>query len=149
MRIRTALLASISVGSLLLPGAAKSYEPASLCELTRVDGATTNSFTCIACHDGTIGPAAHGRGSADAEDRFGLAAASGGEEQGHPTQVDYERSRVRLSGLTAVAMLPRSIPLPEGKVSCTSCHNGASTEPFHTSMSMRGSALCFACHGDY
>lgn len=113
---------------------AASATPASICELTRPAGTHTTTRRCLGCHDGSIGNHAD----------VGLSSTLGGS---HPVDLDYETARLsKASTLVPAALLPAAIALDEGKVTCTSCHDGASQEPKRTSLSMDRSALCQACH---
>jgi predicted CXXCH cytochrome family protein len=105
------------------------------CELRRVDRRRTGSRECIACHDGSVGPAA-------------LHALSvRGDGGAHPVEVSYAAAFARQPGSYRSAFeLPRAIVLPDGRVACTSCHDAASAEPARAALPLRASALCLACH---
>jgi predicted CXXCH cytochrome family protein len=103
-----------------------------VCTLALVDRATTTSRACLSCHDGSMATSMH----------TGLRP-----EGGHPVDVSYEQARVRLpSMLRAAGALPETLPLPEGMVTCTTCHDGASDGPQHLAVTTRASALCTSCH---
>ena len=123
------LLPCVCVAVLVLPGVSKSE---ALCTLGRVTRASATSATCLGCHDGTIAEATH------------ASRPGSGEELGHPIEVDFATSRLLREDPSL--KLPDVLVLPAGKVACTTCHDGASTRPHRTSMSMEGSALCLACH---
>lgn len=103
-----------------------------VCELEGADRATTSSQRCIACHDGTAGsPIA-----------FGVRPDGIGSS--HPVEVDYGAAAARQPGrYHPAAMLPREIPLVNGRVACTSCHDGASPDPKRV---VRATRLCQSCH---
>jgi hypothetical protein len=103
-----------------------------VCELARVDRARTSSLRCVACHDGssgvpvTIGPAGAGHGD-------------------HPVEVDYGWTASRSpKRYVPLARLPAEIRLVDGKVTCTTCHDGAS--PHRGRVALGGRGLCQACH---
>lgn len=103
-----------------------------VCELEGADRARTTSARCIACHDGTAGRAVE------------VHTAPDGIGRSHPVEVDYGAAAARQPGrYHPAAMLPREIPLVDGKVACTSCHDGASREPKRVAMRTR---LCESCH---
>ncbi len=106
------------------PGKSDS-PPQPICTISRADRITTTSAECLSCHDGTV-------------------TTSIGES--HPYDVDYDGARARSSNLRPRGALPANLVLPGGKVTCTTCHDGASTEPAKTSLPLVGSQLCFACH---
>lgn len=131
---RAAWAASGAAAALLLfgPAAAQPEERAEVCELARVDRARTPSLRCVACHDGssgravTIGPAGGGHGD-------------------HPVEIDYGSVAARKPGrYVPLARLPADVPLVDGKVACTSCHDGASRH--RGRVALGGSRLCQACH---
>jgi hypothetical protein len=102
---------------------ARAANPAATCELARADRARTPSSRCLACHDGTSGQC------------LGLS---------HPVEVDYARAAMRDPGrYVPASALPADVPLVNGRVSCVSCHDGASTHPAHT---VEPARLCLACH---
>ena len=104
------------------------------CEMRSADRRSTSSQRCLTCHDGTTG----------AGISFALGGGTGRGD--HPVDVGYERSRARDRRLRPSAELPPSLPLVNGRIACTTCHAPESTEPGHTAMPMRLSAMCLACH---
>jgi hypothetical protein len=104
----------------------------SVCELRGADRATTPSVRCMACHDGGAGQP--------------IEFPMGGDQDSmsHPVDVDYAATAARHPDRYASpAALPREVPLVQGKVSCTSCHDGASPDPRHVAIPER---LCQSCH---
>lgn len=117
--------------------------PDSICELAVVDRSGVRSFTCMACHDGTVGRATEYRGGGGWE---GMAGAPDGNSS-HPVDMNYEVARRRRPGfLRPAAELPDALVLAKGLVTCATCHEGASTHLGRTAMTMDGSAMCLACH---
>ncbi len=103
------------------------------CELAGADRARTSSTRCIACHDGSTGAPIEFRMAPD---------ATGG--MSHPVEVDYDAASLRdPTHYHPSAALPREVPLVNGKVTCTSCHDGASPDPKRVAMVPR---LCESCH---
>lgn len=96
------------------------------------------SVLCLGCHEDELssqgllvtvsatGIARHGSGSAN-----------------HPVGVDYVRA-TRYGGYRSLPVLNPTISLPEGKVSCVSCHEGYSGIHGKTLSTKRG--LCLECH---
>jgi len=102
-----------------------------VCELARVDRARTPSLRCVACHDGSSGMAV----------TIGPAGAGHGD---HPVEVDYAAVAARQPGrYVPLTQLPEDVPLVDGKVTCTSCHDGASRHPGRV---VRAGSLCQSCH---
>lgn len=106
------------------PGRSDS-PPESICTIASADRITTTSIECLSCHDGTVTESI---------------------AESHPFDVDYDAARTRSSDLRPRGALPANLVLPGGKVTCLTCHDGASTEPAKTSLPQAGSQLCFACH---
>ncbi len=112
----------------------------------RIRGGSTDSESrrCLSCHDGVIAGDSSGRHGAG---RTRAIGANNGAD--HPVGVVYGRlrpgegppARLRHQGT-----LPKQIRLPEGKVSCVSCHDLYSRTPAHLTVTNEGSALCIACH---
>jgi hypothetical protein len=89
----------------------------------------------MACHDGGSGPFV--------EFHMSTAGAAG---MSHPVEVDYGAAAARHPRqYVSPRALPRDVPLVEGKVACTSCHDGASRNRNHVAMPQR---LCESCHSD-
>jgi predicted CXXCH cytochrome family protein len=109
------------------------YEEA--CDLARVsDRSKASSLRCVACHDGTTG----------AESVFVMGRDARGRSMSHPVEVEYARARLRDGGrYVAEQLLPPDVPLVDGKVACTSCHDPASPLSKHVVDPAR---LCYACH---
>ncbi len=127
-------LAFALAGLLLLsPAFVSSIE--SICELRQADRGKVQSRSCVACHDGSLGPAAH----------FSLAAEGLGGA--HPIDIDYERARARHPGrLVPAAQLPASLVLSDGRVTCATCHDGQAHRRSKVALSMDASSLCMSCH---
>lgn len=102
----------------------------------------TASLRCLSCHDGVTAQetshataGGHGRGWLD------------GTAGNHPVGIRYATQRrgkgTRLRGRST---LPPEVRLPDGRVSCISCHNLYSDDAKLLSVPIEGSALCFSCH---
>lgn len=63
----------------------------------------------------------------------------------HPIGRSYAAAE-RYGGYKPAAMLPKNIRLPNGMVSCVSCHEPYSKTHGKAVMANTGSALCFGCH---
>jgi predicted CXXCH cytochrome family protein len=102
-----------------------------ICELSRMDRARTPSTACMQCHDGTAGPGVP-------------AEMAGGGGRSHPVGVDYADAAYRKpERYNPASSLPRDVPLVEGRIACTTCHDGALTTPQHV---VQRPGLCLACH---
>jgi hypothetical protein len=69
----------------------------------------------------------------------------------HPVDVDYRLTRPRATPLrSAPAAIARGVVMPANRVTCLSCHSGASRERSRMRMPMEdgpvASRLCNACH---
>jgi predicted CXXCH cytochrome family protein len=129
----------VAAGAALASAAAARDAPAladpdpETCGLQRVDRAATPSSDCMSCHDGSAAGA------------VGFSMRAGGGGMDHPVAVDYDAASARHPGRYAPrGTLPASVPLVNGRVECTSCHDGASTAPNH--VAAEAAQLCYACH---
>lgn len=106
-------------------------------------GLDAHSRRCLSCHDG-----------ASAADSANMTSAGPGRvhvdgtQQNHPVGVAYQRVNrsKNVSRLHPVARLPQQIALPEGKVSCVSCHDLYAGVRYLLAVPTRDSRLCLACH---
>lgn len=99
------------------------------------------SRSCLKCHDGvTASDAGHetSRGG----------GYSGDRSRNHPVGVRYPPSGTRgvEVPLRPASLLPKSIRLPGGKVSCVSCHDVYNRDRHRLSVPIEGSKLCMTCH---
>jgi predicted CXXCH cytochrome family protein len=106
------------------------------CLLPTVDRATATTRLCLSCHDGSLGTS-HLPGPA-----VGSAAGPGM----HPVDVGYEAALQRGRRLRPRFEVSRRLAMPDGRLTCVTCHDGASQEPAHLAVPMSRSTLCFACH---
>ncbi len=114
---------AIAAGVLGVALSARAGDRQAPCELPRADRAAAASATCLACHDGS---AARGLG------------------ESHPVEVDYPAAFARDPDRYApAASLPPEVLLVGGRVTCTSCHDGASP---HRARAVEPARLCQACH---
>ncbi|WP_207062944.1 cytochrome c3 family protein [Motiliproteus sp. SC1-56] len=117
-------------GSVIISGhLAATLEPDQL-------GLDPFSIQCMGCH---------GDKSEDPRQRVSVGAnrvARHGATN-HPVGVAYPEGA---ADYQPVAELTADIELPQGMVSCVSCHRGYSSDHGAVSTPMRGSQLCFQCH---
>lgn len=132
-----------SLAFLALTAATAQLSAEEVCDLPRAIPGALSTRSCMACHDGSVASRADVR----------LPAASwwpepeAAQEGSHPVDVDYEEAALRRPGsLVAQALLPPTVQLLGGRVTCLSCHHPDSAQRFRTSLPMDGSALCRACH---
>lgn len=104
------------------------------CELRRADRATATVAQCVGCHDGSVGPAV-------AVSRTWTPVLEHGRLASHPVDVDYGQAWMRRRDLDPSPR--RELALAEGKVVCTTCHDGRS--PFPNHLAVR-TGLCQSCH---
>ena len=102
----------------------------------------SESRRCLGCHDGIN---AIEKAGGSGVPSFGQFRASGSE---HPIGVVYSSSKSghRSSRLRPSGLLPDTIRLPGGRVSCVSCHNLYARNEHLLSTPMEQSRLCFTCH---
>lgn len=107
-----------------------------------------SSLMCMSCHNGTVASSVLGSAHAVlAGQREGFALPEGWAVRDHPVGVPYPQRAEGYRPRSAVEAEKR-IPLPGGRVECTSCHDphNRSGEPAMLVVSNRRSALCLACH---
>ncbi len=106
-------------------------------------GIDAQSRKCLGCHDGvTAGDSVNGT------DRAGARSGYGHDQKNHPIGIPYRTTGRNQSDtqLRPVSMLPAEIRLPQGRVSCVSCHNLYAKTPKLLSAPIEESHLCFTCH---
>lgn len=95
------------------------------------------SIQCMSCHESL---------SDDLAVRItGNVIRHGSERGNHPVGMLYQNS-VSYGGYRRVSQIPKQVVLPNGKVSCISCHHGYSDNHGKLVMGNEGSKLCFSCH---
>lgn len=101
------------------------------------------SRRCLGCHDGVNAM----------ESRNTTPWSRGGGDHGsrtanHPVGARYPSSGSRGSNraLRPASLLPEEVRLPDGKVSCVSCHDLYATRRLYLTVPLDGSQLCFTCH---
>ncbi len=114
-------------GHMALPG---SYEEI---------GLDTFSINCMTCHEDQSNDNLNVAISTNAVVRH----ASG--KSNHPVGVSYQKA-FEYGGFRDASLLNQNIQLPDGKVSCVSCHEGYSEQHGAIVVSMNGSSLCLQCH---
>jgi predicted CXXCH cytochrome family protein len=96
------------------------------------------SLQCMLCHaeqEGTLRVSINDLGVMDHASK-GL---------NHPVGVDYVNA-AQSGGYHPVTSLPEVIQLPEGRISCISCHQSYSQQHGQLVADTKGSQLCFHCH---
>lgn len=96
------------------------------------------SLQCMSCHDSQTDSAGVRVG------RTGIMRHSSGAAN-HPIGIRYPLFS-STNALRPRNMLPKVIVLPDGKISCVSCHEVYKQEHGKLVMSNQGSALCLQCH---
>jgi predicted CXXCH cytochrome family protein len=100
-------------------------------------GIDSFSIQCMSCHE-SLSAGLNVRVSED-------VIRHDGSQISHPIGMRYEKSAL-YGGYRPVPLLPQEIVLPDGKVSCISCHQGYSDKHGKLVMDNTGSRLCFSCH---
>jgi predicted CXXCH cytochrome family protein len=93
------------------------------------------SARCVQCHAEELSLPGHRRVAFSASNGTGMA--------NHPIGSPYTRADPRRD-LRPPALLPAGILLPEGRVSCLSCHQGYTLE--HGAVVEAEGGLCTSCH---
>ena len=132
----SALLASPIRAETLSDDAPRQAGLQPVCLLARVSRQAASTRLCLSCHDGSLG----------SSHLAGPAAGSASGPGAHPVDVSYEDAFRRGRRLRPSFEVSRRLMLPDGKLTCVTCHDGASTERAHVAVTMGGSALCLGCH---
>jgi predicted CXXCH cytochrome family protein len=136
-RAGRAALGSLALAAVARAALADGLVHDEICGLRTRSRWVQTSESCVACHDGAIGDVVHAS----------FPALGAGIGESHPVEVAYDEVVVRAPGrYRARAELPRALWLPGGRVTCTTCHDGASSEPARVAMPLAASRLCFGCH---
>lgn len=99
-------------------------------------GLDTYSIQCMECHND--------KGDAPDIDRHMVLRHESGA-MNHPISTPYE-DVTRSGGYRPISQLSKRIFLPNGRLSCVSCHDGYSKTHGRLVTATAGSALCFECH---
>lgn len=99
------------------------------------------SRLCLGCHDGVTATES-ANPTASSPRRFSDMRRQ------HPVGIRYpDRTRGKSGArLRSSRSLPQRVRLPEGRVSCVSCHNLYETKRHRLSVPIEESELCFTCH---
>ncbi len=102
----------------------------------------SSSRQCLGCHDGV------NASNASSGHANGASAGYGSNRGEHPVSMRYQKQRLgsRQVSLRHQSQLPKEILLPQGQVSCISCHDLFSSTKARLTIPIEKSALCFACH---
>jgi len=103
----------------------------------------SDSQRCMGCHDGVSASEA---ANTTAWNRG--PGSRGDKRRHHPVGVPYrdrapKKAAVRLR---STSLLPKNMRLPDGQVSCVSCHDLYAPDRDRLTVPIEGSALCFTCH---
>lgn len=97
----------------------------------------TFSIQCMSCHESL---------SDDLNVQIsGNVIRHNSNRSNHPVGVLYQNS-INYGGYRDAVLLPAEISLPNGKLSCISCHHGYTEQHGKLVMTNEGSRLCFSCH---
>jgi predicted CXXCH cytochrome family protein len=108
---------------------------------TRSRGLDAPSRRCLECHDGV--------NASESTNPTGASPKRAWDEQrNHPVGIRYPDVGRDGGGrqLRSTRSLPQHVRLPDGKVSCISCHNLYAGRPGLLSVPIEESQLCFTCH---
>lgn len=97
------------------------------------------SVQCMGCHDDK----ANGQGPYAGVIDNGFIRHTGGTN--HPIGINYQQAS-RYGGYRPIEQLPLAVILPDGLVSCVSCHTGYSSDHGKLAVTTSASSLCFQCH---
>ncbi len=98
------------------------------------------SRKCLGCHDGV--------NAVESNNAFSAGGFSWDARREHPIGMSYRRKVTQTSDvpLRPASLLPPAIRLPDGRVSCVSCHDLYGGKKDLLSVPIEGSALCMTCH---
>ncbi len=98
---------------------------------------------CLSCHDGATATE-----SKNLTTWSGTKGYVGDKRRDHPVGVRYDRmSRPKdASPLRPASLVPAHVLLPDGRVSCISCHDLYAATPSLLSVPVQDSKLCLTCH---
>lgn len=112
---------------------------------TRRSGGVLDSASrrCLSCHDGVNAVESQN----DVGSGHGLRV-SASVTTNHPVGIRYGARGAPGStvALRPASVLPDEVRLPDGKVSCVSCHDLYARDRHLLSVPLDGSTLCYACH---
>lgn len=97
------------------------------------------SRKCMECHDQSATPRL-----ATSIDRNGVMRHAS-QSANHPIGMSYQKA-VSFGGYRPRSTVERKLLLPDGKVSCVSCHSGYQKEHGKLVVTKAQSALCYECH---
>lgn len=112
-------------------------------------GLTSTDLMCLSCHDGAIAPRVGVGAVADDTKASPMFSATQVDVHGggHPIGTSYPVAQEKYHARSRV-LAEETIKLPEGRISCVSCHaphNSVGGQGMLV-MSNRGSQLCLSCH---
>lgn len=105
------------------------------------------SLLCMSCHDGVVASdvftSSHATRLAS---QVGASQLGFGGLQGHPVGIDFPTGRATYHPPAAVRQ--QGVPLPDGRVQCSSCHDPHNVQrlPGMLVTSNERSRLCLSCH---
>ena len=101
------------------------------------------SAGCLECHDGVTATDAAYETAWNHDGGY-----LGDKARNHPIGVRYPHAGTRHVEvpLRPAALLPGTIRLPDGMVSCLSCHDLYGSDPKRLTVPIEGSRLCMTCH---
>jgi len=99
---------------------------------------------CLGCHDGTAAAAVCPTVDGESQKRF-LASWLGGEDHGemHRTELPYPENR---PGFLPVERARRAFYLPDGRMTCETCHPPVGSGWDRLLEAYQGAELCGKCH---
>jgi predicted CXXCH cytochrome family protein len=102
----------------------------------------SESRRCLGCHDGISAADSVNSSRVGGGGHYGLATGD------HPVGIPYRRPGTARGNtpLRPQQLLPASIRLPDGRVSCVSCHNLYAKRRNLLTVPIEESKLCFSCH---
>lgn len=105
------------------------------------------SLMCLSCHDGVIASDIYSRAHSLAlAEQVGTSRLGSQALRSHPLGIEYPAGRADYH--PAEQVTSRGLPLPGGRIQCTTCHD-PHNRGRHDGLlviSNRRSALCLACH---
>ena len=97
------------------------------------------SRQCMECHGRSADPRI-----STSVDRNGIARHAGSRVN-HPVGVDYQKAAT-FGGYRSRRAVEKNLVLPDGMISCVSCHHGYRKDHGKLVLPMTQSRLCYECH---
>jgi predicted CXXCH cytochrome family protein len=106
------------------------------------------SLLCLGCHDGVTAPDVYSSGHAiTVADQLATSRLGTSRLKSHPVGIRYPQASDP-DYHPATAVEAAGMPLPDGRIQCTTCHDAHNTHNYDgmLKISNRRSRVCLTCH---